>query len=485
MELSTSAREIITQAQMFKMENNADELCAEHLLYGLLVLAKENSSDGRKVKEYVSRQMMNPEAAMKQLKIDAKEDSGYFNAAAPVLGRATELADGGEIGCMELARAVFESNTPTILALKGLVAFHEPPEHKPTPTPARVEPSPNPTPSPSPVKVEPASKPDGSRKLNTGERALLLALLAAAVESQKDDLTGNSGKRANKGRPNVRRRTKMGPFTYRGGTVAAVFQYFLFGILVPLAVAFAVQRFTGFFSKPHAPFVTFIVGTLGALWLFYLARGVALVLGIASSALGNFLNIVFDVGLIYALVKIIQNAWGMPEVPTWLRLISCIAVLLVSLVGGGLFEYLKYDGDVYNARVYFMNLEGSPGKIFFQYAVRLVRVPFVIFAVIWIFRLTPPDWLMKVFWIGGFGYAWTLLNVAFTSISMCFDRTGGAVRKFFWFLKEIVSYLAVPATVVFLHWLFRWGSLKIWVIVILAAYTVLALLLSIASTSQH
>ena len=74
MELSKSAKEILTQAQMFRMDSKGDELCVEHLLYGILVMAKENSADGRSVKDIVSREMMNPEDAMIQLKKDANED---------------------------------------------------------------------------------------------------------------------------------------------------------------------------------------------------------------------------------------------------------------------------------------------------------------------------------------------------------------------------------------------------------------------------
>ena len=470
MELSKSAKEILTQAQMFRIDNNADELCVEHLLYGILVLAKENSADGRQVKEIVSKEMMNPEAAMIQLKKDSKIDSGSFKAAGPVLGRATELAHGSEIGCKELTKAVFESNTPTILALKGLVGFRGEPAQKPNPAPA----------------VKPAEKPAEKKELNTHEKALLLAVLAAALNSQKDELVNNTGSRRNRVRkPNVRRRTKMGPFTYRGGTVAAAFQYFLFGILVPLALAFLLQKFTGFFSKPHGPFVNFIAGTLGALWVFYLARGVALLLGLISSAFGNFLDIILDIGLIAAIVRIIQISWHMPVIPTWLRAIACICVFLVIFFGAALFEYLRDEGKVQNAKITFMNLRGTPSKIFFQYTVKCMMVPFLIFAVIWIFRLTPPNWLMKTFAILGFGYVWNLLNTACTCCVMSAESRRSGARKFLRFIQGFVSYLVIPALVYFLHRLFHWWPMKTWVLIVLGVYLVLTLILAIAYANQN
>ena len=120
MKLSSSAKEILTNAQALRLENDHKSLCVEHLLYGVLLLGKENSSDGRKVKEYLAKEMINPEAALTQLRIDAKEDSSFFRDAAPVLGRVTEMAGEDEISAMIFAKAVLESNTPTVLALKGL-----------------------------------------------------------------------------------------------------------------------------------------------------------------------------------------------------------------------------------------------------------------------------------------------------------------------------------------------------------------------------
>ena len=465
MELSKSAKEILTQAQMFRMDSKGDELCVEHLLYGILVMAKENSADGRSVKDIVSREMMNPEAAMIQLKKDANEDSSLFMAAGPVLGRATELADGGEIGCKELTRAVFESNTPTVLALKGLADVHGATPPKPAPAPV----------------VKPAEKPADQRELNTHEKAMLLALLAAAAQSQKDELVRNSGRRGNQGiKPNIRRRTKMGPFTYRGGTVAAAFQYFLFGILVPLALAFLLQKFTGFFSKPHGPFINFIGGTLGALWVFYLARGLSLLLGLISSAFGNFLDILCDIGLIAAIVRIIQVSWHMPVIPTWLRIIACICVFLVLVFGAALFDHLRDEGNVRKAKITFMNLRGTPSKIFFQYTVKIILIPFLIFAVIWIFRLTPPDWLIKTFKVFGFGYAWHLLNTACTCCVMSDENKPSGGRKFLRFVQGYVSFLVLPAFVAFLHNVFLWGPMKTWVMIVLGVYMVVTLLMSIA-----
>ena len=79
MELSASAKKIITSAQAFRVENDHNSLSVEHLLYGVLLLGKESSYDGKKVREFLQKEMQNPDAALTQLKADAKKDSSYFN----------------------------------------------------------------------------------------------------------------------------------------------------------------------------------------------------------------------------------------------------------------------------------------------------------------------------------------------------------------------------------------------------------------------
>ena len=459
MELSASAKKIITSAQAFRVENDHNSLSVEHLLYGVLLLGKESSYDGKKVREFLQKEMQNPDAALTQLKADAKKDSSYFKDAAPVLGRATELAGGGEIGAMTLAQAVMESNTPTVLALKGLRAVHE---------------------QPAPKKQEPEKN---GKELSSNELAMLLLLWAAVNNSQKDELVRNTGNRGNK--PKVRRRTKMGPFTYRGGTVAAAFQYFLFGILVPVAVIAVLQHFTDFLGRPAPPFLMFVEGTIFCLWMFYLARGVALLFGIYSGALGNFLNILFDITLIAAEVRIIKTAWRMPYVPVWLRVIACIAVFFVLIIGAALYDYLKDEGDVTKAKFTFMNLKGSPSKIFFQYVTKIMVYPFVIFAIIWIFHLTLPGWLSKAFLILGFGYFWNILNTACSCLVMSSELHGGGGRKFLIFLKNFVSFLFIPALVMYLHKIFMWSPAKTWVMIVLAIYMLLTTIMSIVYAAQQ
>ena len=463
MELSNSAREIITNAQMIRMENNHKDLCVEHLLYGVFMLGNENTADGRAVKNLLSREMMNPEAAFIQLKKDAKDGGEFFEGATSVLGRATELAGGGEIGAMHLAKAVLEAKTPTVLALKGLVGF-------------RGQSSPQQPAQPVTPPKPAGQKPGQDNKLNTRDKLLLLALLAAAAESQKQELVNNSGK---VGYQKKKRHTKMGLFTYRGGTVAAAIQYFLFGILIPLALVFIVQHFTGFLDRQLPPGLTFTVGALGAIWIFYLARGVSLLFGIASSALGNFLDILCDLGLIAALVKAVQYSWALPEAPVWLRVVASIVALLVLYIGLALYEHLRDEGDVRKVKISLVNMKGTPGKIFFKYLTSALILPTFIGAVIWIFSITPANWFIKTFWILIFYIVWNIFNVGWNCLAMVAEKKRGAGKGFFRFMQSVHLFFFIPLFVLYLHWLFSWTPVKLWVLIVLGIYTVATLIISI------
>ena len=479
MKLSSSAKEILTNAQALRLENDHKSLCVEHLLYGVLLLGKENSSDGRKVKEYLAKEMINPEAALTQLRIDAKEDSSFFRDAAPVLGRVTEMAGEDEISAMIFAKAVLESNTPTVLALKGLVAVHGQPGKELVPE-KPAKPGNNNGNNNGNNSIGNNNNGNNNNGNNAHDLAMLLLLFALLNNSRKEELVRNSGNRFHRGNaPKVRRRTKMGLFTYRGGTVAAAIQYFLFGILVPVVIIAVLQRFTGVLNMPAAPLRMFLVGTFGVMWMFYLARGIAILFGIASSAFGNFLNILSDIGMIAAMVRVIQFSWHMPTVPVWLRAVASVSILLVMMFGSALFEYLRDEGDVRKVKITFMNVKGTPGKIFFQYVVKIMVVPVLIYAVIWTFSLTPPAWLVKTFLVLGFGYFWNIINAAFSCISLGSEKKGSAAKRFFLFLKTIVSYLFLPALVIYLHRLFMWSPVKTWVIVVMVIYMVLTMILSI------
>lgn len=481
MELSRGAQAVLTQAQKLRLETNGDKLCVEHIFYGLLRMAcyldapmdkPEYREDAKKLRSFLEQNMRSIASAVHQLEEDARKDDSKFVDAALMLGRASELARAGEIGVMELANAAWETATPTIRAVKWLriealtaedARYRESPKAQDADIPGQ--------------RHGPEPKKDGADGVTPSQMVAFLALLAAANEQQKTGLRQNAGRKKQK----VRRKTKLGLFTYRGGTVAAAVQYFLFGLIVPFALLAGLEMATGVVSEPSTPVVAFLVNVYIALWGFYLCRGAALLLGLISNAFGAFLQILSDLALIAALTLSVQAAWQLPVVPTWLRIVSCICGLIVLLFGTALFEHLRSEGDVTKTRIDFGNTEGTPGKIFFKTLSKELMLPLLIFAVIWIARWESPLWAVRIYWIAGFLWLWNVINNMYT----CFElrnqtshrrRKGRRLVKF---LRAAHIFFVVPELVVLLHWLFTWFPMRVWVIVLLSVYSAFMLLLSL------
>lgn len=317
---------------------------------------------------------------------------------------------------------------------------------------------------------------DKKHGLTVSQETLLMALLLAVIARQQIQTGGK--------KKYFRQRTKMGLFTYRGGKMAAIIQYFLFGIVVPalpIAVLAVLQMATGFPQQPLSPWISFIAMVYVILWIFYLGRGVSLIFGMASSAFGNFLDIMLDLGLTAALVKAVTLAFGLQEVPVWLRIVGCIAALMIQLVGSELYEYLKDNEDETKTRIRLSGEEGTPDKIFFHTLTKLLKWPMIGFSIWWILELDLPLWSIKALWIAAFVMVYYIVWIAFVCNGLRYEnsrryRKGGRLAKF---LLQFHTWMFIPELVLMLHWTFGWFPMEPWVIIVLSIYTLFFLTSSI------
>lgn len=499
MELNKSAQEVLTQAQMLRLEAGMDKLCLEHVLYGLLLMASykdepmndpELLTEAKEIRRELEKKMRSIASAKHQLYRDALHNNTLFLDATEAIGRASELAGNGNIGAAELLRAIWEAPTPAMRALAVLVnreyseedaKYREASQPQP-----QVKPEPHITRPPAKIDKpkENENKPDEEGP-TTSQMVAMLKLLAGLQDSQQEELRRNSGKIKKNNR--IKRKTKIGLFTYRGGTAAAAIQYFLFGILIPFAVLFALELLTGIVGAPPTPFVQFLVSTFIIFWFYYLLRGVARLVGLANNAFSHFLMLLSDLGLIAALAMNVCTVWQMEAAPVWLRIVTCLAAILVVLVGAVLFDHLRSEGDVTKTKIMFRNVEGTPAKIFFQNLTRQLMVPLLVFSVIWIFRIKVPVWLNKVLWIYAISWVWTNIGMIWNCIALrCVSSSRyHKGKKFAMFLRTAHIMLGPVAIVVFLHWLFAWFPMKTWVIILLAVYSLLSLIIAASSSKEY
>lgn len=486
MDLTKAAQACISQAHMQRMSAGLHEnLCVEHVFFALLALARyldppynkpEFVDEGKAVRAVLAQKVLSIESARQQLALYAKNPVVDYVDASAVIDRAAEMAEnaGGDLSAAILAKAILESPTCTIMTVCGVIDLPYAVEDEKYPDAFKAQLSP----------PKPATEPKEESGPTLSQLGALLAMLAALEDKEHESLRQSVEQRKQNRRPNVKRFTKIGFVTWRGGPVVAFIQCFLFGLLVPAIVLFALNYFTGFVTAPPTPFVGFLVNAFIVLALFNLARGMNLLIGIGSKAFGLTLDLLSDCLLLAALAVSAELAYGLTETPVWMRVIVCVGSLLVLLIGAGMFPHLPDQGDVTKTKIMFQNVEGTPGMIFFRFFVKNLIFPLLVVSVFWIFKIKIPVWLNKTFWILGFFWAWNIPMTMWNCISLRYKastrRRGNG--KFAGFMAALHVCWGLPVFVVFLHWLFAWFPMKTWVIVILGVWGLMMLILAAMST---
>lgn len=477
MELSKGAKASMEQAQNLRVKGGADNLCVEHILYGLLILSRyldpplnqpRLENEAREVRALLSQSISSIESAAWWL--DNQAAYLGFNKAASVIGRASEIASNAnkrEIDAVSLAKAVMESPTTEIrelLTMRVAECMEEEEKYL------------------EEVKPESAKKESG-KDISTSQLAAMLVFLAGLADNQHESL--KNGAQKNKGR-GMKRYTKMGFFTYRGGAVAAAIQYFLFGLFVPLAVLYGIDALTGIVTAPQTPFAAFTAVIFIIIWLYYIVKGVNKLIGLKSKPFGHFLDILAASLLCAALVRGGLSAYNVADAPTWLRIMLCLAVFLILSVGGGMFSHLNDQGNAAKTKIMFQSVKGTPGMVFFRFFTRELITPLLFFAAIWIFRIDIPIWFEKLLYILAFLWAWNILLTMWHCVKLWYDETSRARKGkgLVFFLSGQHVLLLAPGMGLYLHWLFGWFPMQTWVIVVYSLYGIFWLIASIAGIKR-
>ncbi len=518
MELSKSLQEVITQAQMLRLETNGSTLCVEHLFYGLLLMAcyrekpmdaPEYRQEAEKLRFFLDAWVLSIASAKRQLKEDAEEDDSFFADAKETLGRAAEMAGDNPITPMELARAIKENQTPTVRALSGLripAALKEDEKYHPKQAEealqqqaaqiSGVQPAPKPVqkPDPKPVQKPAPAEPVGKEKEEDNEYARIAAALRLLDQQENPkDKRGREKQRQKEAARRGKKRTKIGLITWRGGPVAAAFQYLLAALLIPFAALFALEHFTGFVKAPPTPWAEFGIRIFILLSLFFVIRAlIALIRAITVSAGGNgqsvslFLRNLSDLaliaGIMHSVGKVFYGAGLLsPEFPQWLKIVGSVAAVFVMTFCAVLYGVLNYTEQQKMKKIKYSRMEGRVSQVMLGTVTRQLLLPTAVLLGLWIHDSAMEDWQLKTLWILGFIFAWNVPNIIISCISLATSarwyRGGG--EGFFKFLRLFYIFLFVPLLVLFLHWLFSWFPMQLWVMIALGIYTLLAAVFSL------
>ena len=297
--------------------------------------------------------------------------------------------------------------------------------------------------------------------------------------------------------------TFIGPFKFRGSAFWGFLQYFLLGALVSCGALFALEHFTHYVTKPPTAWWSFGINVFIVVSVYYHLRGITYLMERKWPAWALFTRQIFDILLILALMSVYvfefcvpgyfpkwrEYVTGrfltfkpspLPFVPRWLKYVGGVFCVLVFSVGSIIYNSLHYVPEDEKKKIKYGSNEGPVGKVILQSVSGNLAFPVALLFAIWAYDKPFKPWQIKVFWIYGFLALWTM----FFTIFSCWHQAvhakwyRGKMFNIVRFIFRLHISLFIPELVLFLHWLFGWSPMQLWVKIILCVYTVIAVIMS-------
>ena len=500
MELNSSAQELLTRAQMLRLCHNSGDLTQEHILLAALSADDEgylDAEDAAELQAVLSALLTDAAEARAELQnrlnsgdLPAESDGMAVIAAA---GDRAERRNDGVITPALLCEALFESPSPLIRTLMRGDPAATVYEQEDDVTVSEQLPF-----AGSPISG--SSSNDCSDPWEESEDSVLsdededdededdeddddeddsditdsdirhfLSALAHAMESESVEVKPNSRKK----------KTKLGWFTFRGGTFAAAVQYFLLCAVLLFGGLLAVELAFGWLNDPPSHLAAFLVEAYIALWVYAALKGASLLLGQISNAFGNFLMTLSHMAFAFMLATAVADGWQLVVWPIWLKTVLSVVLVLILQVHTTLYEYLNDQSRPFTTKISFKETTGSAGKLFFEQLSKTIKWPMTVALCVWVLGKTPAPWLQKVFWIAGFFLVYGIVNniwVILAKKKEASRKSGGEkLVKFAMFFHVL---MVVPLLILYLHWVFAWTPMRMVVKIIVGMWTVASLVLS-------
>ena len=285
------------------------------------------------------------------------------------------------------------------------------------------------------------------------------------------------------------RRTKLGLITYRGGKVAAAIQYYLLGILAPVAVFAILEATLHLFTEPMKPIIEYLCMGFVVCWFGYLIRGVNLMIGWKNKYVGLFLNVLLDILMLGLLVEGAAVEFFHSVEPLWLKVVLFAATLGFLLGGSEVIDRIPHEEDEEISTLLLRKeREGSAAKILTAYALRLLTLPCYLAFPAWIMNVTAPLWAERVLRLLGFALLWIFFFNVWDCVTMRAELPKyryTARKKLLKFFENAHLLMVVPELVLYLHYVFAWNPMKKWVMLLLGIGSLLVLALSAATAKNE
>lgn len=286
-----------------------------------------------------------------------------------------------------------------------------------------------------------------------------------------------------------KRKTQMGPFRYRGGKIAAAVKYYLWGIFVPLLGLSVLDYFTSILSAPANKGVEYLGIALVMGWLFYLVRGVNLMIYRKNVNWGFFLDILEDILLLWILGGGVSLTFYNGSDPLWLKLCLFVATLALLAFGGIMIEELPEDDDFAFVNTVFWRLQyGSASRMMLKSTFWILMIPVCIAFPLWMLDRTLPLWAARTLQLAGFFAVWFYLFTLWDCLKERYDlfiMRNARGKKLVVFFQSFHILFTLGELVLWLHYVFDWSPMRLWVKIFLGLSLAFSLYGSVVQSKQE
>jgi hypothetical protein len=273
--------------------------------------------------------------------------------------------------------------------------------------------------------------------------------------------------------------TKIAGFEFKLGLAGAVFWYFVVVICIPVAIILI-----AFLFKEQLPITNEWFDTILLLSIYYgiymVIRGIISLIGRRFKPFEVYVRTVITILLVAETANLFSLAHGYEVMPMWSRIVVVVVgfVLLIHAI-----VLLQSDGKGKSGQsmnTTMLKLSGTPGSIFYSFALRSFLIPGIAMSIVWIWDLE-----LNAFWhaamaIYCFLWVYDVFRVMIRAWGMICKYDYHPGSKLQQFVQYQYNSLLLPALGYFLMWYFEWLPMPVWVIVLYSIYGLFWLIGTIA-----
>lgn len=264
-------------------------------------------------------------------------------------------------------------------------------------------------------------------------------------------------------------KTKIAGIKFKGGPALALSKYFILVIIIFTAIWFLFNTYSDRLpsSEEQLRNLTFYILLTGAV---HIVQGVISLIGRRFKAFEVFSITCLYLLFVYILTMIIANAAGRDEPQIFVKLAAAIYGFFLLAMQITNLAPAPGQQNLPSLSTAMLKVRGTPGAIFFSYALRSLLVPGLVAVVIWVGNLNINHIFHAIFSIYCFLWACETVRVMIQCWGFYYTSRYQKGKRYQEFVSAEYNILFLPLLGLFLMWYFGCFPMATWVIVVYSIY---------------